>query len=350
MVTPRRLKHRSLSQYLSPTTLYGLVGIVCTTIPITLVLQPLVLFFLIPYVLSSLNEEQYRRIFSSIVKRVLIIHLLLAVFPFFLKYDLFFKLLASGWHLITALFWALYLVSYGQEHIGKRIRLFLLWTAGCFVVAWAAVGVDTFLLGGVAKQSLLQQIQIQAAQLRDALFQSKISPYQLPHSIQLLLEQGVQPWTQIIIQQVVPALFGLSVTTFFVYWNLFDIRGKNPSGPVFLFFKLPDWSMVILVAWLTLWLTGYSLKQPMVHLPVQGLPLELIAEIGWAGLFATLWWYALEGVSILIRLGARFKRFWVYFALTLLLFFNVEVAEVLLMGIGLGAQIRRFVPVQQKKA
>lgn len=339
MGTVEQLKNRSISRHLPLVALYGAVGMMCTIIPVTLVLHPFVLLLLMPRA-PDFNVKN----FSSILAKIAIVHVFLAATPFFLKYDLFFKLLAFSWHAVATLFWIAYLASYkeGNGDISRRIRVFLGWSMACFGVVWIGVGADIFLWEGAAKQAFLHQIQMQAAYLRDALFQSKISPYQLPDSIQLLLEKGPELWAQAMIGQMLPALLGLMVATFFVYWNMLDIRVKNPSGVLLHNFRLPDWSMVVLVAWLALWLAAYSFKKSEAYAQVPAL--AWIEDVGWAGVFTTLWWYALEGVSLLIRIGARVKRFWVFFILVLLLFFSVQVAEIILMGVGLGAQIRRFMP------
>jgi hypothetical protein len=322
------------------------VGLVLTAFPPSLILLPLVgvAFLRQLYVLQKgVPPTEFKKIELQLIG----VHLILGVITFFYPYGLFLKIIAATWHVCCALFWFLYgKGSRGVSNSGRVYR-FLIWSAFSFFLMWGVVALDKFVLGGAVQTDLYHQIFEQATALRKTLFESKVSPYQLPEGIRVLLEQGPEVWSHLIMGQLLPAFYGLWMVLFYFYWNGNDLQLKRfVKVPLYQIYRLPDWTMILLIVSFGIW----AISQWGGVVTGDGEPSTFdVGAMGGHLLVGILWWYGIEGLSILIILGHAIRRFWVFFGLALLVFFDARFTEMLIMAIGIGAQIKRFLPAPKPK-
>lgn len=206
--------------------------------------------------------------------------------------------------------------------------------------------VDAFVLQEHIRLSLVEGITTQAQGLRQVLMENKLSPYQLPAGVRLLLEKGPKEWSEVMVTELPAAIFGFLMIAFFFYWSLFDMRFVNDKLRIHRLFQVPDWTMGVIVFWLTMTLVGYFVSNLITQYDYEFSPAfaNFLKEGGLFGFLATLWWYAFEGVSILARRKFAVRKFWIFFLLIGILLFNLPIAVIVLMGVGLIAQVRRFIP------
>ncbi len=232
-------------------------------------------------------------------------------------------------HGVLAAFYGSY--SLASKRKLKPLASYLGFIGVVAVGVWTVVAVDSWILNNMLYTGIYEVLLSQAEQLKQALFENKISPYQLPGHIKLLLEQGAAVWSTELMKQLPYGLLGACVTFGYVYWVIFDFRLSKT--PLYVNYKLPDGVMVVLVGCLVIWLLSYQ-----------------VAEIVWvkwvssAILTSALWIYASEGVSILLRLKVPVRRFWILFFVLTALFFYTYGTWVGLVVLGVLAQVHRFIP------
>jgi len=102
------------------------------------------------------------------------------------------------------------------------------------------------------------------------------------------------------------------------------------------------------VGCMAIWVVSYAIAKNSVGLDeFNGHGFQ---TFGLTGLMAILGWYGLEGVSLFVRFGSKIRKFWVFFGIVFLFFLSIQFAEAVFIAVGLGAQIRRFMPLNTKKS